>query len=141
MSLSQARTFLKQQIALADSSISEHRDPFNNENIPQTNIDDKYHILFGTVTTTQDDNWIQDGWSATVTLFKRGYSDPQTALDTLLDTANCIRLKVIDPEAVLTDNIHSVEAVSLTPEPVDITNDNTLKVSIEFNIKLIFYTK
>ena len=140
MSLSQARTYLKQQIALVDDQLKEWRDSFNIENIPQTNIDNYYHINIESVSTTQQDNWIEDDMSATVTIFKRGFSEPVTAFDSVIDIANCIRLKVLDPKASLTDNITSVEVNSVTPEQVDESNDNTIKESIDFSIRLTFYT-
>jgi hypothetical protein len=140
MSYSKVRSYLKQQIALENSKLEEHLDAFNVDNIPQTKIDKTYHINFGNISTTHDDNWIEDSMSATITIFKRGFSEPTKALDAIMDTANCIRLRVIDPKALMTDNILSAEILSVTPEPIDGSNDNTIKVSIEFNIRLTYQT-
>ena len=140
MSLSQARTFLKRQIAIIEPDLKEWKDSFNTDNIPQTKIDDYFHINFGELSSAQADNWIQDNWTCTVTIWKRGFSDVSSSFDSIIDTANCIRLKVIDPKAILTDNIHSIESNSITPEPIEDSNDNTIKVSLEFNIKLFFTT-
>lgn len=140
MSLSQVRTYLKQQIALQDADLKEWRDSFNNENIPSTLLNKYYHIDFGALATSQGDNWIEDSWSVTLVLHKRGFSNPVEAFDELIDDANCIRLRVIDPLAVLTDNITSVETLSVLAEPIEESNDNTIRVSIEFNFRLTFYT-
>ena len=140
MSYSKVRTYINQQISLEYPDMKEWKDSFNNENIPQTLIDNYYHIEFGNITTTQGDNWIEDAMSATIYIFKRGFSEPVEAMDKVMDIANCIRLRVIDPKASLTDNITSVETNSVTPEPVDESNDNTIKIGIEFNFRLTFYT-
>ena len=140
MSLSQARSFIKQQISLVEPDLIEWRDSFENENIPQSKIDNYYHIEFGSLSSAPDGNSITDSWTMILTIWKRGFVSPVEAFDEILDTANCIRLKIIDPRATLTDNIHSIESNSISPEPIDESNDNTIKVSLEFNIKLIFKT-
>lgn len=140
MSLSQARAFIRQQIALVDPKLIEWRDSFNDENIPQTKIDQYYHIEFGDLASVKDENSIMDSWIVTVHIWKRGFNNPIDAFDSIIDTGNCIRLKIIDSRATLTDNIHSVESNSIFSEPIDDSNDNTIKISLEFNIKLIFTT-
>lgn len=139
MSYSQVRTFIKQQIALVDSSIKEHRD-LSEENIPRTQMESFYMIEYGNISSSHSDNTIQDSFTATVKLYKRGFKKPVDSLDQLLDEANCIRLSIIDGKAVLTENIRDVESVSVFVEPFDVTNDNTLKISLEFNIRLYFAT-
>ena len=140
MSYSKVRSYIKQQIKLEFPKLKEHREAFSYENIPQTDLDKSYHIGFGNVSVTQDDNWVEDSMSATVTIFKRGYNQTAQALDDVMEIANCIRLRVIDPKALLTDNILSAETLSITPEPFDGSNDDTIKVSIVFNIRLTYQT-
>jgi len=139
MSLSQVRTFIKQQIALVDSSLKEHTD-FNEENIPQTQIDSFYMIEYGTISSEHDDNSLADNFPVTVKLFKRGFKSPIVTLDSLMDAANEIRLCIVNTQAALTTNILDIEAISIFPEPINETNDNTIKISLEFNIKLYFAT-
>lgn len=114
-------------------------------NIPKTLLDKSYHITLGTDSSTPaTDIHIEDNFSATITVFKRAYNSPVTARDELLQTANCIRLDVINPlnvEAykVANDgNIESVVSVSLTPGEIDASNDNIIQVQIEFNVRLFF---
>lgn len=139
MSISQVRTFIKKQIALVDPNLKEHLD-LSDENIPQTILDEHYHIEYGSSSDSQDDNELQTSQSVTVKLFKRGFNKPITAMDTIIDKAHEIRRCIISTTATLGDDMLKVESISLTPEPIDETNDNTIKISLEFNIRLYFAT-
>lgn len=140
MNLSQARTYIKNQIALHDSSLKEWKDTFNRDNVPSSMVDNHYHISFGSLTSAQRENYVEDNWTTVVTIWKRGFTNPVNAFDAIMDTANCIRMSIIQPEADTLENILSVESVSIEPEPIDDTNDNIIMVSLEFNMRLIFYT-
>lgn len=139
MSISQVRTFIKQQIALVDPNLKEHRD-LSDENIAQTKLDEHYHIEYGASSDSHDDNCLQTAQSVSVKVFKRGFNNPTSALDVIIDKAHEIRRCITSTAATLGADMQKVESISLTPEPIDETNDNTIKISLEFNIRLYFAT-
>ena len=140
MSLSQVRTYLKQRIAIVEPDLKEWRDAFNLENIPNTLLDTYYHIGYGLDSSSpQADKFIEDSFSVTVTIFKRGGVNIVDAVDSLMDTAHCIRMECIKQwEVSQTDNIKSVESVSIEPTEINASNDNIVQVQINFNVRLFF---
>lgn len=141
MSLSQARQYLVDRIQEISPDRVEHIDPFNNENIPDNLLDTSFHIsIQPTSSLAANDIVVQDQMTTVVTIFTRANrSDLNTKFDALLDEAQCIKLNVVNQNKVAkTDNIESIEPVSILPEAIDVTNDNTFKMSIQFNIRLFF---
>jgi hypothetical protein len=138
--ISEIRTFLKARIAEVDSSFKEHKDGFNNANIPGTNFNRAYHIIY-----TAPDNIVTDGCllddniNAEVRLYFRGFRDPQQAIDNGMDTAWELKQKASHPSLMPLTNIKKVSVVSITPDPVD-TNDNSIIVTLDFRFRVIYST-
>jgi len=113
-------------------------------NIPATLLDNRYHIELGPTTSTEQiDQHIQEDQSVILTVFKRGFNRPTEARDSLMQTANCIRLDIIKPlnvdayKQANDGNIDKVVSLGLTPSEIDTTNDNTIKVEIGLNVALL----
>ena len=142
--LSQVRDYIKTRMSSAEPTFKEWVDSLDNiGNIPKTILDKTYHITLGTdLSSPQSDLHIEDSFQVIVSIFKRGYNTPVEARDSLLQTANCIRLDVINPlnveayKSANDGNIEAVESVSITPSEIDISNDNIVQVQIEFNVRL-----
>jgi hypothetical protein len=132
-------------MAVIDSNYKEWTDALNIENIPNTLIDNYYHINLGTfVSSPQSDQHIVDSGAVTLTIFKRAFNNTSGARDTVLDAAHCIRIDLINPKNVETHkvsidgNIEVVESSSISAIEIDESNDNIIKVEIEFNFRLFF---
>lgn len=139
MSLSQVRQYLRQQIKIADSDLREHEVAFSSVDIGQSLLEDFYHIKFGSISSgSNTDNWFEDSWPVTIEIFKKGYNKTTTAFDESVDLAHCIRMAIINPKATLTNNIKAVDSLGMDIEPLGDSNDNTIKVSLQFNIRLFF---
>jgi hypothetical protein len=141
MSLSQIRNYINQRMAVVEPDFQEWQDALNLDNIPRTLLDKTYHIAINTVTSTpQTDMHIEDSGSATITIFKRTFNDEVGARDTVLDTAHCIRMDLIKPLNVnaFSGDIDAVESVTIVNEEIDVSNDNVIKVEMEFNFRLFF---
>lgn len=146
MSISQVRTYFQERMLVVSPSRSEWTDAFNIENVPQTNLDIKYHIGFGiNNSSTQNDRSVEDNLDITLTIWKRGYNDVASALDAVLDEAHCIRLDVINHSnmysfntATGNENLQDIVLVSITPQEIDASNDNTVQVQLVFNTRLFF---
>lgn len=146
MSFSSLRKHINEQIQAYDSDLVEWEDAFNNNNIPQSIIEHSYHIgldpIGGTPTDDQD---IRDVMSVSISFWTTAPSQNETIepLLALMDKVCEIRNRIISPSnlelfrrANLSDNVPlSIEAAGVTPEPINDTNDNTLKVILELDAR------
>jgi len=148
MSYSKIRTYFNQQIQAFDSDLKEWRDALVFEdasNIPSTLLGTRYHLEIGPWTSTPaQDKSVHDEFTVILTIFSKGFTDPLMALDNLLDEALCIKHQLINPvniEAFKTANggqIEAVENVSGEPAEIASTNDNIIKIALEFNVRMYF---
>jgi len=144
MSYSQIRKYFNGEILKVEPDFKEWRDALvvsDAQNIPNTLLDTRYHIEVGAVTSTPaQDLSVEDQGTVILTLFRRGFNNPLLALDSLLDSAHCIRHQLINPQNIQTFNgdIDAVESVSITPSEIDASNDNTIQVQLEFNVRMYF---
>lgn len=148
MSYSKIRTYFNQQIQTFDPDMKEWRDALVFEdvsNIPSTLLGTRYHLEIGPWTSTPaQDKSVHDEFTVILTIFSKGFTDPLTALDNLLDEALCIKHQLINPvniEAFKTTNggqIDAVENVSGEPSEIASTNDNIIKIALEFNVRMYF---
>lgn len=141
MSFKPIRTFFQNRIAEIDSDFTEHEDAFNFENIGANQLDRKYHIFYGNVTTTAaNQNTTNDVVSAQVNLFFSGYRTGAEALDSAMDIANefrinCLRRTKYAGETFIKNVVcQNIEAIPLN------TNDNAIQIRLTFNISVIFGT-
>lgn len=142
--LSQVRDYIRSRMAVVEPTYQEWTDSLDNiGNIPKTVLNRTYHItLNGSTASTNNDTFIQDVSNVVITIFKRGFTRPVEARDEIMQTANCIRLDMIDPQNVETykaandGNIEDIQSVGITPTEIDVSNDNTIQVEIELNLRL-----
>ncbi len=144
--LTQIRDYINTRIAVSEPDLVEWKESLEDiGNIPQTILDRSYHVTLGTITSSNNiDTHIEDSASVVITVFKRAYNQPVEARDTVLQTANCIRLDLINPinlqsyKSAKDGNIEDVQSVSITPSEIDESNDNIIKVELEVNVRLFF---
>lgn len=143
MSLSQIRSYFNQGIQAELPGYVEWRDAFNIANVPSTLLNNRYHIDIGSITSSpQNDRHVEDQASVTVTIWRHGFNDVAGSVDYLLDIADCIRARIIDPKNVhaFSGDIDDVQIVSFTTTEINATNDNIVQVAINFNTRLFFST-
>lgn len=146
--LSQVRGYINSRMKIVEPDYSEWLDSLEDiGNIPKTILDRTYHITLNPITSSaQIDSHIEDDFSVTITTFKRGFNTPVLARDEAMQTANCIRLDIINHRNIETykvandGNIEDVVSISITPSDIDSTNDNIIKIETELNVRLFFGT-
>ena len=141
MSLRPIRQYFRDRISELDRDFIEHTDAFNTENVGELGFDKAFHIFYGNISTTSINmNTTNDNVQAVVTLFRSGYRDPIETLDDAMDFANQFRLKCLMPKhATRNQFIKNVSCQSIKADPVN-TNDNSIVISLQFNISVIFGT-
>ena len=145
---SDIRKYFNKEIQSVDSDLKEWKDALvydDAANIPSTLLNNRYHIEIGSWSSTPaQDLSVQDQFSVILSIFKKGFDEPQDVLDELLDKALCIKAQLINPQnvetfkQVNTSAIEAVENTSGTAGEIDSTNDNIIKIALEFNVRLYF---
>ena len=145
---SDIRKYFQERVRAHDPDLKEWKDALvfdDANNIPSTLLNTRYHIEIGSWSSTPaQDLSVQDQFTVTLTLFKKGYTTPQDALDSLLDEALNVRHELINPKNVETfkeandSAILAVENTSGSPTEIDASNDNIIKIALEFNVRLYF---
>ena len=146
--MSQVRDYIKTRMSVLYPDYNEWVDSLSDiSNIPKTVLDTIFHVtLVASTSTPQSDLYIEDDFNVLITTFKRAYNEPVVCRDEAVQTANCIRLDMINHKNIETykrandGNIEDVVSISITPTEIDTTNDNIIKVETELNVRLFFAT-
>jgi hypothetical protein len=127
------RNFINTKILGVDSSLKEWKDVFNSENIPESIIDDSYHVSFGAASYTRDDQWIESDLPVEISLFKKGFRQVQDAHDAIYDKAILINLNLSDIASYNSTFVRNYFPISITPEFYT-SNDNLIIIKISARI-------
>jgi hypothetical protein len=140
MSLGQVRTYLNTRIKEVLPTWNEWSDGFNSENIPASQFGRVFQINYGELSSEAlNDSVIRDNWPVAVELFFKGSRHPKEAVDDALNRAHEIRKKVIHPKGAMSGiNIKNVICSGINATPVHSSNDNAIKVTIDFRFNLMF---
>lgn len=140
MSLKPIRQYFVDRIYSLDTEYQEHTDAFNTENIGGLTLDKAYHIFYGSVQTSALNHLTtKDVVSTTLSIFTRGYQNPNEALDDAMDFANHLRLECMKPKFANTGQfIKNVVCNSIEASPVNEQNDNSIIIKLQFSITVIF---
>jgi len=136
---SDARQYIIDSIKRTFPDMREWRDSFNIDNLPSTLLDTHYQITFNNISLLSSNGRINDdAINLTLNIFRNGCHEPVDALDDLLDRALCIRQDAVIPMNVDASGLNgTVQVETVTPFPIDETNDNVIRVELEFVIRNI----
>lgn len=132
--ISGARSYISARILEIDSDFEEWEDGFNKDNIPSSLMDKSFFIEYALETPTQENTFIIDTTSATLTLFFKGFRNIKEALDSSMDLADTIRINVLSKAKIATGNYLNIINLSLVPSPIDESNDNSIAIEMTFNL-------
>ena len=114
---------------------NQHEDAFNDENIAASVLDDAWAIRFGVANyqgTAQES--FAFVYPVTVSVFKKGYRNPQDAVDSLNLLAETILKKALEaPRRLNQPSIKNVLPSTLDISPLNASNDNAAKLTITLN--------
>jgi hypothetical protein len=140
MSLSDVRSYFKDQVKDEVPTAVEHTDAFNIENMHVNARDKMYHIIYQNSSNieTHGDR-VTDNISVTISMIFKGYRNTQSAFDSTSDTAHNIKLRA-SKISNYTNGIKRVVCDSINITPVDDSNDNILLATMEFSVRMDFNT-
>lgn len=138
------KNYIRQQLTATDSDFEEHDDAFNFENIAETNLNKRYFMNYE-ISTIENGLTMEDNANVTLQIFFKGYRNPLETLDDSMELVNTFRLNLLSPSNIASYNssltggfsLLGIDSVSQTPTPLADSNDNSLIVNLEFNIRFI----
>lgn len=113
----------------------EHENSFDINNIPDTIIDDTFHIQFNSfngIKANQNDQELSI--PVTIVFFKNGYRYSYEGIDNALIKAEALIKEVQKPANRLGTIIKNVTTGSCLIEPISQSNDSTIMVNLIFNV-------
>lgn len=140
MSFKPIRTFLEDRLLDVDDDFELFDEAFNSNEVGSNRFDKRYHIFYGPVdTTSANQNVTNDQVTAIVTLYFKGARNSIEALDNGMDLANEYRIECLKRSNYTNQTfIKNVVCKRITPEQIASSNDNEIKISLEFSISVIF---
>jgi hypothetical protein len=140
MSLSAARKYFVDQFKLA--GYTEHFDPFDADNVPNTIMHKTFKITIGPFTARKALNQRDQEMDCpvSVTIFLKGYANPALAMDGGMDQAEVLCTEILKAQNRLGNPVKNVTLNRIAPEAFAATNNSIAMVTMEFTALIIFGT-
>lgn len=114
-------------------NFDEHEDAFNQENLGGIDLTGKYHILEGTISEIDFNQTAFDAeFNLSVTVFFKGFRKPLDAKAEAIKQLERILDSMLDFQDIKQSGFKKLKFVSGNLEPLDISNDNDIKLVMEF---------
>lgn len=137
MSLTAVRPYFRAR--LNSLGYKEWDDAFYAENIPENIIDKAYHIDANEINRTSfSQTDLQLEHVVVTRLFYKGFFTPKDALDKTMERLDAILKEVLKPSNRLTgaSGLRNVDLQGVTIEPLADSNNNTLLVTLTWNVQV-----
>lgn len=121
------------------NGFKEWEDAFNKDNIPSNILNKSYFMSYG-INTVENSVPLEDNINIEIECFFKGYRNPKEALDNAMELCNSVRLSILNRESIasfLEVNILAIDSVSQIPEPLNSSNDNSILITLEFNLRFL----
>jgi hypothetical protein len=137
MSLSLVRPYFRAQ--MNNLLFIEHDDGFNVANIPSTVLDRAYHISSPSISLVkQNQELIELEAETVIRFFLKGYRNPAEAIDNAMDEEQNILMAVLSAANRTTSEIKNVVFAGSTKEQLADSNDDSVLVTMTFNVLVLF---
>ena len=135
MAISSVRPYFRARMKALN--FKEHKDGFNFNNVPSTLQDKTFHIDSGDLTIGSANQLTHEiDYKVTVRVYKRGFRDPNAALDAVDQTTETILTEILKPSNRLGTDIKDVVPDAIRKVPLDNSNDNAIILEMDFTAKL-----
>jgi hypothetical protein len=118
--------------------LHEHKDAFFDENIASTVVDNSFHVLisgFNGVKLNQNDQ--EMSCRCLVSFWIKGFKNPSEGLDKAVAKSEFLIKEVLKPSNRFGQSIKNVSLGAINYAQMSESNDNSIKVTIEFTSYLI----
>lgn len=132
MSITKVRPFFRK--ILDELDFVEHKDAFNFNNIASSNIDRGYHLTSGPIIPKKQNMiLVEMEMETNVRLFFKGYSDPASMLDEVIEAEELVIKKALEVNCNALNEIKYTTLISSNREPFGDSNDNIIVSILNFN--------
>lgn len=114
-------------------------DEFNIDNIPRTRIDKVYHLAIGTIIGNPPSHTCLEFEVPITVTFHSCMTKPlgsSQAANEMMTAARCIIAEICALEDRYNQEFLGVDVASIVFEPISTSNDNIVRVRIEFGVQL-----
>lgn len=132
--ISEVRDYAR--VVLKSLGYQEWKDAFNVDNIPSTLLDKVFHVEHGIASQRQNNQQNLELIAPfSVTMFRKGFRDPNAALDDAAVLTDTIIKEFLAPENRLTQQgtIKNIAFESAEMTPISASNDNAVLVKVAFS--------
>ena len=141
---SNAYQYITNRISESDvKNLKEWKDAFNLANIPSSVIDRTYHIYIPSISiSAQNDTLKNHNINVQLNYFRKGFRNTRTVQLEALDEAFCLIQAIInplkwnDPETM----IYKVNCDQVSQSPIDDSNDNLMRIQMDFSLTMLVKT-
>lgn len=109
-------------------------DPIGDDDLADTDLDNKYKIIIGELLHNRAGNGNVDNIPAVVEIYKKAYRGVTEDFILVYDQAIAIRDLVLNPETQNADVFTDIDNTSIIPSVLT-TNDKVIKVTLSFNVR------
>lgn len=116
----------------------EWKDAFSDDNIPSTIVDRSYHLLLGSGSAIkQNQEVIEINQPVSLKLYVKGYRDTADGRDRAITFMESIIKKALETDrraaGTYASGIKNVLLLSSDLDELDVSNDNIIRVTLNFN--------
>lgn len=142
--VNEIKNYIRQQLTATDSDFKEHTDAFNFENIAESLLNKRYFMSYE-INTVENGQNMEETANISLQIFFKGYKTPLETLDESMELVNTFRLNLLRFIDIASYNstlsgdfkILGIDSVSQSNSPLDESNDNSLIITVEFNVRFI----
>ena len=132
--IAEIRSYFKSVINEVDSDLKQHDRYFISDDIADTNKEDRYHLLIGTLSTERSDATMAGTFDVSLKFWKNGNNDELERLDLAYSNAIEMQTKLMDQVRISqTEFMKSVRGTSIEPRVV-LDNDNLAEFDLLFTV-------
>ena len=126
------RAYFKSVIKEVDSDLKQHDRYFISNDIADSNLEDRYHLLIGALNTNRQDSDMNGTVSVILKFWKNGNNDELNRIDAAYCNAIEMQLKLMDQSRITQDDfIKSVIGSTIDPKAEE-NNDNLAEFELQF---------
>ena len=116
--------------------MTEHKEPFTDENIPNTLQNKSFQVTLGEFTGVKPINNRDQEMNCpvTVNIFVKGFQNPTEGIDTAVDRAEKLVKECLKAKNRLGTCVKNVNLNSVLPEALSQSNDNVIRVKLGFTV-------
>ena len=118
---------------------AEHREPFNDQNLPASNIEKAYHISAPSVSTQAANQRAHEfDYTFVLSVFKRGFRKVGNLLDNTDLVADTVLEQLLDPQNRLSSTeIKDIQPSGYVVRELSDSNDNIAVIEFSLNARVI----